>query len=166
MIIKTINMNFNILKLLLGILLVMIFVACDEKKEQEENHQTVKYATKAIDFENTGVDFLDEKLVELSVICANAEDIDNMQELLIYQEKNYGENLSKFEEANKDKIKKLSKEKKQKYNAAQEVFHNYFFELMKIAQANDEKKRKKEEKRVQDSLEQVKAGNAPIVEEE
>ena len=107
------SMNFNISKLLLAISLVMIFVACDGKKEQEENHQTVKYATKSIDFENTGVDFLDEKLVELSVICANAEGIDNMQELLIYQEKNYGENLSKFEEANKDKIKKLSKEKKQ-----------------------------------------------------
>ena len=36
MIIKMKSMNFNISKLLLGILLVMIFVACDEKKEQEE----------------------------------------------------------------------------------------------------------------------------------
>lgn len=157
------GINFNILKLLFGLSLVAIFVACGEEDSQENKEPKVKNGTESISFEKTGVGLIDDKLDELSLICANAKGIDNMEALLTYQEKYYGENLKKFEEANKDKIDKLSKTELKKYRAAQENFHNYFFELMKKAQAKDEKKRKKKEKEMQDSLDRVNAKYAPFV---
>lgn len=166
MTIKMRGMNFNRLKLLLGLLLVVIFVACGGEDSQENKEPEVKYVTKSISFEDTGVDFIDEKLTELSVICANANDIDNMDDLLTYQEENYGKNLKKFEEANQEKISKLTKGQKKKYNAAQAIFHDYFLELMKAAQAKDEKIRKKKEKEMQDSIKRENAKYAPFVDKE
>lgn len=160
------GINFNILKLLFGLSLVAIFVACGEEDSQENKEPKVKNGTESISFEKTGVGLIDDKLDELSLICANAKGIDNMEALLTYQEKYYGENLKKFEEANQEKISKLTKGQKKKYNAAQAIFHDYFLELMKAAQAKDEKIRKKKEKEMQDSIKRVNAKYAPFVDKE
>lgn len=154
-------MNIKAIKLIFCLSFLALFVACGKegKKSVEEEQAAPVIVEKAIQFEDTGDELIDAKLAELSVVCVGASGIDNMSQLLDYQEKYYGKNLKSFEDANKERIEKLSKEKKKKYKAAQKVLENYFLELMKVAQQKDEIKRKQKEekeKQLQQTSKKVK----------
>lgn len=155
-------MDLKKIKFALSVAIAFVMVACGGEKQQKDVEESKSYVVveKAIEYEDVGEDFIDSKLSELSQIVYGAKDVETVKALLEYQEKQYAQNLKKFEEANKAKLDKLNKAKKTKYAAAQRVFEDYFGEQLKKEHVADverkkeeEEKKKREEKAKQDSIE-------------